>query len=179
MKIRILSLLVIILLVSSCRSKKKTLERENIVSELEAVTSTDAVISEAFELNSTINTNTEIETVSTNEVEHIEADSTGNVTVTVEKTNTGYVKTYTGVKSIKVSSEKVDKNKKETIAENTNITGTKDTKINNESLIKVKTESKTRKTDVEIKSTSTWFWIILLIIAIVYMILRKNIGFLP
>ena len=134
---------------------------------------TEETIVENIDFNKLEKIKSTTKEISDNTTEVIEADSTGKVTVKVEKTDSGYTKTYTGVKKIRVSNDKTSKTVAKNKETNTVLDAQKETSKSNESLIKINQETKTRKTNVEIKSTSTWFWILLAIVIAFYFIGRK------
>lgn len=168
-----LTILIIAILLSSCRTKQKSVERQSTALEIEASEITDLTTEETISLHEVEAIKEKRVEASDNLNEEIEADSTGTVTVEYEETNTGYKRTYKGVKSVTISSEKqTDEIETSTTKETTaNATATENKK--DESFIKVNQETDGRKTNVEIKSTSTWFWLLLAIIVIVYFLQKR------
>jgi len=142
-------------------------ERENSVLEMEAIGIHEETISEDLKLDKIETSKETSVNIAENETEDIIADSTGIVTVNYKKTPKGYTKTYTGVRSIKVSNEKSSTNKAIVSDTKTETETSKNVQNKNESLIKINQETKARKTNVEIKSTSTWFWLLFIIFLLV------------
>ena len=165
---KIIYLFIILLSFSSCRSKKKIVEREKINTQVEQTTSTEETIESAFSLSVSESLASESTTLEDSSIEEIEADSLGTVTLSVVKTDTGFVKTYTGVKKIKISQEKKETNESKKDNKITALEALETNTKKDESFIKINQETKKRKTNVEIKSTSTWFWIIIAILVLAY-----------
>lgn len=175
MKKLLLILLAATLLVG-CRSKKKITERTKKLEVLEAQQEIEAVEFEVLEEETFSNTSsTEINSNETSTVE-IEADSTGTVTREVVKTDTGFIETFTGVKNVKVVTEKSEEKKVDTSAVIMEKSKQTEKATSDVSVIKINREEEGRKTNVEIQSGSTWFWILLFIIVVIglYVWLKKK-----
>lgn len=166
--------IILILLIVGCKAKKKATERKKEKIEAVADVSRIEKTTSAISMSDITTAKVVEREVETNSTEEIEADSTGTVTVKVVKTDSGYIKTYTGVKNIKVTNDTKEREKVDSTSVKIDSMAINTTNKKDESFIRIKRESKERKTDVEIKSTSTWFWILLAIVVILY-ISRKRI----
>lgn len=175
-------IILISLLLFSCGSKKKTVSREKIKEVSEVVEQVKSVVSESVGIE-TFDTSSNVELeVSENEILEVEADSSGVVSVEVVKTDNGYMKTFTGVKSVRVVNERKEVEKSDTLAIVSKINAEKSTVKEESSSIKIKSEKNGRNTEVEIQSKSTGFWIMLFLIILlllVWLILRKKVSWLP
>ncbi|WP_037348928.1 hypothetical protein [Sediminibacter sp. Hel_I_10] len=173
-----LLVLVILALMSSCSVKKKTVERQSIVSTLKSEAFKTRVSSE--EINFKKKSAKKVKSIELleNEIVEIEADSTSNVTVLTEKTENGYKKTFTGVKNLKISNSKSSKVSEENEIEAVDQNIKKADSLSTGEQLKIDQELNSRETNTWISRIPTWFWILLLIIA-TYMVLRKRVGFLP
>lgn len=170
---RILILLVLVSLVG-CKAKNKVTERKKEKLQIVQGITESEVISEDISIDKLEVSKSEIKEIEDNSIEEIEADSTGTVTVEVKKTDTGYIKTYKGVSKVKVTNTTKETKKTDTTALKSITEGNKDTVKKNESFIKIKREENNRKTDVEIRSTSTWFWLFLLIVVMFVVWLNRK-----
>lgn len=168
---KLVLLFVILLTISSCRGKKRLVDKQETETSLEKVLNTD------IEIDSSVTTEEKISAVSvvkeTNEtvINEIEADNTGVVTVEVKKTDTGSITTFTGVKKLKLSSDKKELNTVDSTLTTTNTSEKNNTKISNESLIDFKQKTKDKEMSLNIKSSSSVFWIIIGIVAIICLFL--------
>lgn len=162
-----------ILALSSCRSKHKTVERQNSALELTASGLTELSTTENFVLDKTeAKKESSVELTDTTN-EEIEADSTGKVSVEYQKTPNGYVKTYTGVKRVKVSSGSSETKKEANTNTNTNIDANKKTDASDQTDIDLDAKNKSRGTESESSGVSNRFWIILAIVIALYFIGRR------
>ena len=169
-----LLILFAILSLSSCRSKHKTVEREKTALELTASGLSELSTSENFSLDKTeAKKETSIELTDTT-AEEIEADSTGRVSVEYQETPNGYVKTYSGVKRVKVTSGKSETKKEVNTTVQTNIEDNKRTDASDAIDIDLDAQSNSRETESEITGVPFWLWIIVLIIAVFIIYRYKN-----
>jgi transcriptional regulator with PAS, ATPase and Fis domain len=164
--------LIFIALCSSCRSKKKIVEKSSELVKRDLVTSSLEIETTDFKIKTETRKASETFTVSKNDVlELIQADPNKSITITNANGQT---------MSIKGANVKISNTAKTSIARdslNNEITSTgnktKTTKENtslNESIKKKK-----RNTDSDVKTTSTWFWLLLIIIALSYVAYRYKI----
>lgn len=169
-----LLILFAILSLSSCRSKHKTVEREKTALELTASGLSELSTSENFSLDKTEAKKETSIALTDNTNEEIKADSTGRVSVEYQKTPNGYIKTYSGVKTVKVSSGSSETKKEANTNTKTNIDANKKTDASDQTDIDLDAKNKSRGTESESSGVSTWFWFILAImIAVVYFTGRR------
>ena len=171
--------LLILLMLTSCGTRKKTVDKEKTVNEIESSGITEAKVSEAYKEKQLTVTDFTANTVEIDENYDIEADSTGEVTINYEKTLNGYKKTFTGVKNLKSTSNTSDK--KETV--NTAITSESEGNINTDIKdgfeIDGKNASDKGRSELDRDSGFPWWILVLALLIIAYLWLRRKVGFLP
>lgn len=160
--------------VQSCGSKKKVTQREKIKTEVSINEVKEEKVIETFIEEKLESKKTVLDKLDENSTEEIEADSTGVVTVQVKQTDSGTVKIYTGVKKIKVSNEKTATKQTDTSATKQNIESSKESETRKETELKIKEEVNKRNTDVTIKRTPTWLWILLILVVLFILWMRNR-----
>ena len=155
---KILFILICLVLVSGCRSKKKISEREKSKTEISQVLSTTEVATTDTKKDSVVNTKTETVTVTNQqEVDIIADENSSEVVVKEEITPKGKTYTFTGAKSISIRDKKVDQTVKDTSSIVVAEVDNSETVKTEDSVTEIKEEKKSRNTDSEAKGMSFGF----------------------
>lgn len=183
---RYLIIIICILSLASCRTKKKIVERQAFTVEEISAVEISSITENDIKVDSGTNTGTTTITTDLNEGIDVEtADTEKEVTITKEEKDGKTVWTGTNVKKISVTKNNTKTEKKDTT--NTNVTSVDKTKtkIEQEQNTKLAVDFSGRNTKVDIESTSSWvafaigLSLFILILIMAYKIYKKYRNKLP
>lgn len=167
-------LLFFALFILSCGSKKKTVNREKVKTEVEtAIEKVETVVEEKKVDSVAVKKENTLIITEKKDIE-FEANEGGVITREVEYTDTGYKETYTGVKNVSVRESSKEENK----ATQDSVSVVKSDSTNSIKTEKKNTTTKeekdTREMDLDVKRGFPW-WILILIVVIFvgYKLARK------